>query len=101
MRHAPTPAEELLWKHLRNRQVQNIKFRRQHAIERFIVDFFAVDVKLVVEVDGEIHNYTQREDAVRQEFLENLGLTVLRFSNSQVLDHIDSVLATIQQIGIK
>ena len=99
MRHSPTPAEEFLWKHLRNRQVQNMKFRRQHAIERFIVDFFCVDMKLVIKVDGEIHDYTQQEDALRQEYLENLGLKVIRFSNLAVLQHINSVLETIRNIN--
>ncbi|MEP6985371.1 MAG: endonuclease domain-containing protein [Chloroflexota bacterium] len=97
MRHSSTPAEDLLWKHLRNRQIQNMKFRRQHTIERFIVDFFCVDMKLVVEVDGEIHAYTKQDDAVRQEFLENLGLKVIRFSNDRVLNHTNNVIETIRQ----
>lgn len=100
MRHAPTPAEELLWKYLRNRQVQNMKFRRQHAIERFIVDFFCVELKLIIEVDGEIHDYTQQEDAVRQEYLENLGLKILRFSNAQVLNHTENVIETVRTVII-
>ncbi|MEL6308715.1 MAG: DUF559 domain-containing protein [Chloroflexota bacterium] len=71
MRHAPTPAEDVLWQGLR-RNALGIKFRRQHAIDRFIVDFFAYKIKLVVEVDGSIHEYTAEEDAIRQQYLEEV-----------------------------
>ncbi|MCS6918857.1 MAG: rRNA maturation RNAse YbeY, partial [Fimbriimonadales bacterium] len=57
-RREPTPAEKRLWKYLRNRQLLGFKFRRQHTIERFIVDFYCPEAKLVIEVDGEIHDYT-------------------------------------------
>ncbi|MBN1921427.1 MAG: DUF559 domain-containing protein, partial [Anaerolineae bacterium] len=92
MRHEPTPAEDLLWQRLRNRQLANTKFRRQHVIERFIVDFYAAEARLVIEVDGPIHDYTQGQDAIRQEYLESLSLRVIRFSNDQVLHHLDDVL---------
>ena len=91
MRHEPTPAEEHLWQHIRSRRVFNTKFRRQHAIERFIVDFYCAEAQLIIEVDGSIHDYTQEQDAVRQAFLESLGLRVLRFSNGEVLLAIDAV----------
>ena len=95
MRCEPTPAEEKLWQKLRNKQLLGLKFRRQHSIERFIVDFYCGKVRLVVEVDGSIHDYTQEEDALRQAFLESLGLRVLRFSNAEVLDSVDRVLEVI------
>jgi very-short-patch-repair endonuclease len=94
-RHEPTPAEDFLWQHIRGRQVASAKFRRQHTIGRFIVDFFCVQAKLVIEVDGEIHQYTQEEDAIRQEFIEAHGFTVLRFTNDEVLKHIGTVIQTI------
>jgi primosomal protein N' len=96
MRHEPTHAEDYLWQHIRNRQLADVKFRRQHGIERFIVDFFAPDFNLVIEVDGEIHQYTPEEDAVRQAFLESQGLHVLRFSNEQVLGDVEGVLEQIR-----
>ena len=96
-RHEPTPAENALWQHLRDRKLAGLKFRRQHAIERFIVDFYCVDASLVIEVDGPIHDYTPAEDAIRQEYLESLGLRVLRFDNAAVLTDIDSVIKTIQR----
>lgn len=97
MRKDPTAAEGKLWQHLRRKQVSGYKFRRQHAIERFIVDFYCHEAGLVVEVDGPVHQYTAEEDAIRQEFLESLGLRVLRFTNEQVEKDIDGVLAAIAQ----
>jgi very-short-patch-repair endonuclease len=98
MRHKPTPAENLLWQRLRNRQVGGVKFRRQHAIERFIVDFYAAREFLAIEVDGEIHCYTPEEDAIRQRFLEDMGIRVLRFSNQEVIDDIDGVIEQIAAV---
>jgi very-short-patch-repair endonuclease len=93
-RHA-TPAEDILWQRLRNRQIADAKFRRQHTIERFIVDFYCAEAQLVVEVDGPIHDYTPEEDAIRQEFLESLGLRVIRFTNDDVLHHLGAVTEAI------
>ncbi len=92
MRHEPTPAEEQLWAALRNRQVAGAKFRRQHVIDRFILDFFCPEAWLVVEVDGPIHDYTVEEDAIRQAFLEAQGLRVLRFRNEDVMQRLPQVL---------
>ena len=91
-RHNDTPAEALLWQHLRERKLNGFKFRRQHPIERFIVDFFCAEVRLIIEVDGEIHQYTIEEDHLRQSFLESLNFRVLRFTNAEVLQNMASVL---------
>jgi purine nucleoside phosphorylase len=96
-RKDPTPAENHLWQKLRGKQLDGIKFRRQHPIDRFIVDFFSAENKLVIEVDGEIHNYTQEEDALRTEFLESLGLRVIRFTNETVFSDLDTVLESIRR----
>lgn len=96
MRHDPTPAEKTLWQQLRRKQMGGYRFRRQHGIERFIVDFYCPEANLVVEIDGEIHQYTAAEDAIRQEFLEYNGLHILRFSNETVMEDIDSVLHEIE-----
>ncbi len=77
------------------KQLLNLKFRRQHTIDRFIVDFICNQAQLIIEVDGEIHDYTQEEDAIRQEFLESQGLRVIRFRNEEVLGNIDGVLEEI------
>jgi very-short-patch-repair endonuclease len=97
MRTEATLAEKQLWQRLKNKQMLGLKFRRQQVIDRFIVDFYCHEVKLVIEVDGEIHNYTQVEDAIRQEFLESLGLQVVRFKNEDVLFRIEGVLEEIVQ----
>ena len=95
MRREPTPAEARLWQRLRRRQVRGVKFRRQVVLGRFIVDFCSFEVRLVVEVDGPIHEYTGEQDALRQEFLEVLGFRVLRFTNREVFDELDAVVAQI------
>ena len=95
MRHEPTPAEDALWQRLRNRKIAGAKFRRQHAIDRFIVDFICLDANFVVEVDGSIHDYSPEEDAIRQEFLEAYGLRIFRVTTDQVLSEIDSVVEAI------
>ncbi len=95
LRHDQTHAEDALWEHLRNRQITNLKFRRQHAIDRFVVDFYCAEASLVIEVDGAVHEDTRPQDALRQEILESMGLHVIRFSNDDVLNHIEDVIASI------
>jgi very-short-patch-repair endonuclease len=92
MRHKPTEAEEILWQSLRRRKLSGFKFRRQHGIERFIVDFYCPEAALVVEVDGIIHQYSREEDAIRQAYLESLGLRVLRFSNDAITSNLKGIL---------
>ncbi len=97
MRNEPTEAEDVLWQALRNRQLGGHKFRRQHAIGSFIVDFVCISEKLVVEVDGGYHNaLDQRElDAARTAYLENVGFRVIRFDNVAVIKELGGVLAAI------
>ncbi len=95
MRHEPTHAENILWEAIRNRKLSNFKFRRQHPIDRFIVDFYCAEAHLVIEVDGTIHDYTPDEDALRQAFIESRGLRVLRFRNQEVLENLVSTLSKI------
>jgi very-short-patch-repair endonuclease len=95
-RHAPTPAERALWERLRRNQIKGAHFRRQHAIERFIVDFYCPEAQLVIEIDGPVHDYTPAEDAVRQEFLESLGLRVMRFASDEVQAGINRMIRRIE-----
>ena len=98
MRKNPTKAEALLWEALRNRNL-NSKFRRQHPISRYIVDFVCLEKELIVEVDGEIHQYQLNEDAERQLLLEQKkGYTVIRFTNDEVLNNIDEVISKIETV---
>ncbi|MBC6697243.1 phosphoribosylformylglycinamidine synthase subunit PurQ [Hymenobacter puniceus] len=97
MRREPTPAEDVLWQALRNRQLDDAKFRRQHAIGKFIVDFICTQHNLIVEVDGEVHDEAgQAEyDSGRTYELEGVGYYVLRFTNGQVLHQLPTVLQKI------
>ena len=97
LRKAPTPAENALWQSLRGQQL-GVKFRRQHAIDSFIVDFVSLPDKLVIEVDGGIHNEPgQAEyDAGRTQILTELGYQVVRFTNEQVLQQLPTVLQGIK-----
>jgi very-short-patch-repair endonuclease len=97
MRHEPTAGEDALWQRLRNRQVDGHKFRRQHPIDRFVADFCCTETKLVVEVDGDVHDGREVEDKVRTRFLEGLGFRVMRFSNDRILSECDSVVAEIAE----
>ena len=85
-RREPTPAEDALWQMLRLMRPGGMKFRRQHAIGPYIVDFYSVRAQLVIEVDGSSHDGRVEEDTARQTDLEALGLIVLRFTNEQVLN---------------
>jgi very-short-patch-repair endonuclease len=96
-RRDPTSCEGHLWQALRSTRPGRLKFRRQHAIEGFIVDFYCVKASLVIEVDGPIHEQQREEDAERQSVLETLGLTVLRFAKDEVLDDLGYVLSTIEK----
>ena len=89
-----TPAEKLLWTRLRSKQCHSFKFRRQHAIGPFIVDFFCPEQLLVVEIDGDVHaEKTQRtKDWKRERYLRSLGLQVIRYTNHEVLNNLEGVL---------
>jgi leucyl-tRNA synthetase len=95
MRDNPTPAESALWQSLKGNKLDE-HFRRQHIIDRFIADFVCISKKLVVEVDGDIHDYQKEEDAARTERLKELGYKVIRFKNEQVLVDIESVIEEIK-----
>lgn len=95
MRKNPTRSEAMLWQELRGKKFNGIKFRRQQPIGPFIVDFYAPSIRLVIEIDGNIHLQQQDADQSRQMILESLGLNILRFSARQVERDINSVLSAI------
>ena len=96
MRRPLTPAEAILWRTLRNRQM-GFKFRRQHPIDQFIIDFYCAQAKLVIEIDGESHFQQGQEeyDQARTKYLEELGYKVIRFTNDDVRYNIDAVAGAI------
>ncbi|NOY98173.1 MAG: DUF559 domain-containing protein [Chloroflexi bacterium] len=99
LRHPLTPVEATLWRHLRNRKL-GYKFRRQHPIDRFIVDFYCAKVKLCIEIDGGHHTESEQHecDEARTEYLETLGYHMIRFTNDDVRYNIhavtDKIIAT-------
>jgi very-short-patch-repair endonuclease len=95
MRKVATPAEDALWEALRGGRLEGIKFRRQHAIGRHIVDFFAAAHRLAVEVDGPIHDHQTDQDAARDAFLRTQGVRILRVKNEDVIGRLPWVLAEI------
>ena len=97
MRRVPTPAEQLLWRHLRGRQLSGMRFRRQHAVDRFITDFYCAEARLVIELDGGTHRGNHEQDRWREASLEGLGFRVLRFWNDEVLNSLPSVLQRIAE----
>jgi very-short-patch-repair endonuclease len=99
LRSSQTSAEFRLWQALRNRKLARWKFRRQHPIDRYVVDFATLEGKLVVEIDGVTHSTTAalRRDEERTRVIESLGFLVVRVSNTDVYDNIDGVLEMIDR----
>ncbi|MDZ7736172.1 MAG: endonuclease domain-containing protein [Gammaproteobacteria bacterium] len=95
LRKNSTDAERLLWRHLRDRQLQGYKFRRQQTIGPYIVDFICLEQRLIVEVDGGQHQQQGEYDDRRTRWLEDEGYRIIRFWNHDVLSNIDSVLTQI------
>ncbi|MGQ8974044.1 endonuclease domain-containing protein [Acinetobacter schindleri] len=100
MRHTATNAEHFMWQILRAKRFKNLKFRRQHVIKPYIVDFYCHEIGLVIELDGSQHGTDEGKeyDAERTKSLESLGLTVARYWNSDVLGRTDVVLEDLWNI---
>jgi very-short-patch-repair endonuclease len=97
LRASQTSAEAKLWQALRNRRLARWKFRRQHPIDRYVVDFASLDGKLIVEVDGVTHSEPAEveQDKARTQVLEACGFLVVRVSNTEVYENIEGVLEMI------
>lgn len=96
-RRTPTEAEQVLWQALSGKKLDGYKFRRQHAIGQFILDFCCLEKRLVVEVDGGIHDTQKEHDAARDAHLVAHGYTTLRLSNEEVLTDLPAALERIRQ----
>ena len=94
LRKQSTPAESLLWLSLKNRQLLGLKFRRQHPIQGYIVDFCCHEHQVVIEVDGDVHalEENQKRDQFRQNIIEQAGYRVFRFTNQEVGESKEEVL---------
>ena len=99
LRNGMTEPEKLLWSRLRNRQVKGYKFRRQHPVNEFVVDFFCYEARLVIELDGSVHDdaFQSERDKERTKILQKMGLNEIRFRNEEVINNIENVLLKIAE----
>ncbi len=97
MRKEPTRSESLLWSALRNRRLASRKFRRQHPVGRFILDFYCQEERLAVEVDGPVHETKRQADGERQQILESMGIRFLRLSAALIESDLPAALAAIEE----
>lgn len=100
LRLSATKAEKVLWQELKDKKL-GYKFRRQFQIKRYIVDFYCRELRLIIELDGPIHQYQQKYDKLRTKNLEKLGLLVVRYLNDQVLFEREKVLSELQMLCAK
>jgi very-short-patch-repair endonuclease len=101
LRKRSTDAEKLIWKHLRLKQLEGLKFRRQQPIYTYIVDFVCFDKRIVIEVDGGQHSEEKEKDSERDNYLRKKGFEVLRFWNNEVFTNIEGVLEVIRLNSLK
>ncbi|WP_414549561.1 endonuclease domain-containing protein [Anabaena sp. CCY 0017] len=99
LRQNITKAEKLIWDKIRDRQLENCKFRRQYSVDRFVIDFYSPELKLAIEIDGDSHfqDGAAEYDQVRQEFMESVGIKFIRFTNNDVYGNLSGVLESIAQ----
>jgi very-short-patch-repair endonuclease len=97
LRRDMTPAEKILWQELRGNKL-GVHFRRQQVIAGFIVDFYCHKAGLVIEVDGDIHDLQQEEDARREKVLSGMGLRIVRFRNDEVMKNLSAVVGKVREL---
>ncbi len=97
LRANPTEPERILWAALRGRNLGGLKFRRQHPVEPYIIDFYCAEASLVIELDGQSHDDREDYDAQRSDFLGRAGLTIMRIANDDVLQNLTGVAEAIQK----
>ncbi|TAL36811.1 MAG: endonuclease domain-containing protein [Spirochaetes bacterium] len=96
MRKNPTAAEKKLWEELKEKRFDGLKFRNQHPVFRYILDFYCHEKKLAIEVDGDIHINQKETDAYREDYLKSLGIVTVRVKNIDIEDRIEEVLIRIR-----
>lgn len=99
LRREQSPPEGVLWSALRNRRLGGLKFRRQHSVGPFVVDFYCADAHLIVELDSSYHDGRRAQDAARDRELESRGLRVFRVTASELAKNPDAVLETILRLA--
>ena len=103
LRNHSTAAEATLWKLLRNKQVESLKFRRQHSIGNYILDFYCPQLQLAIELDGEVHSgtYSEEKDRERDSFLNHQGIQVIHFENRWVYEYPQDIVEEILKVKNK
>ena len=98
-KNAPHP-EHILWQAIRNRKANGQKFKRQFSIDKYVVDFYCPELRLVIEIDGGYHvkESVKEYDFERQRFIESLGINLLRFSDKEILNNLEGVLNKIKAL---
>ncbi len=98
LRQKMTPAEAFLWNHLKSKKLDGRRFTRQHSIGNYVVDFYCASERLIVELDGKVHQNAQamEYDAIRTSYIETMGYKVIRFENKMVFDNYQSVIMGIR-----
>jgi very-short-patch-repair endonuclease len=101
LRRAMTRAETLLWRHLKADRIDGFGFRRQVPFRNYIADFACLSIKLIIELDGETHDFEERQraDQNRDTFFESEGFHVLRFTNGQVMSNREGVVEAVRQVA--
>ncbi len=99
LRNNMPKAEVVLWSELKGNQLRGYKFRRQHSVGKFVVDFFCPKLKLVIEVDGDSHflDEKSKQDRERQKYIESQGIRFLRFTNTDIYTNLNGVLTTVEK----
>ena len=101
LRQAGNLAEVLFWQAVKNKQFHNIDFDRQRVIGNYIVDFYCKQLGLVIEIDGESHNYKIEYDETREAFLEGLGLEIIHFNDLDIKSNMDAVLKYLEDFIVE
>ena len=96
LRKNMTPAEIILWEIIRDKKISGYKFRNQHPVDRYILDFYCHEKKLAIEIDGKIHDQGKDYDNYRDEYLKSAGIEVLRFSNDEIINNTDKIIEIIR-----
>ena len=97
MRVNLTIPEKILWEKIKAKKIEGHRFRIQHPIHRYILDFYCHEKKLAIEIDGDIHKIRKDNDEYRDEYLKSAGIMTIRFKNEDVINNIDYVLSEIRK----
>lgn len=99
LRNTATPAENALWQILKGKQLNGAKFRRQHSVGNYVLDFYCPEFKLAIELDGQGHfeEAQMLKDAEREKFINEFGIKIIRIENKNVFENVDSVITFIEE----